>query len=66
MTDGRPGLVIAYGALDAHALLRAEAARSHQVSPAGTDSASIWYLVPGLFLVGAGAGTVLGQRSSSV
>jgi predicted MFS family arabinose efflux permease len=27
----------------------------------GTDSASVWYLVPGLFLLGVGVGTVLGQ-----
>ena len=27
----------------------------------GTDSASVWLLVPGLFLVGVGVGTVLGQ-----
>ena len=34
MTTPRPRLVVAYGAWPAHALLRAEAARFHQVSPA--------------------------------
>ncbi len=34
MTTSRPRLVVAYGALPAHAVLRAEAARFHQVSPA--------------------------------
>lgn len=34
MPAARPRLVVTYGALPAHALLRAEAARFHQVSPA--------------------------------
>ena len=33
MRTAQPRLVVAYGALPAHALLRAEAARFHQVSP---------------------------------